>query len=218
LPFYHTGARVTFDATGPWTATLGVVNGWNSVVDNNPEKSGYAQVSYTSDELSWSFLYFGGIERNDYVPEGDPWRSTFDTYLTWALADWVSIQPHFDVGFENTTFGISSWVAGALATRFHPIDWLYLAVRGDVFYEHAASDASGTAGNIFFPVDWVASGTATVEARLVDHVSFRFEARHDHAADALFFAGDVEGDGDANPFVPDSRYQTTLTLGITAWF
>jgi hypothetical protein len=67
-------------------------------------------------------------------------------------------------------------------------------------------------------VDWVASQTATLEARLVEHVSFRLEYRHDHAAGDMFFAGDVEGDGVTTPYVPDARYQDTFTLGTTAWF
>lgn len=218
LPFYHTGVRATLKATKQWSFTLGMANGWNSVVDNNPEKSGYAQVAYASDALSWSLLYFGGIERPDGAPEGNPWRSVFDTHLTWSAADWLELQAHVDVGFEPTDFGTSYWVAGALAARAKLVDWLFCAVRADAFYEHAASGGSGAAGRIFWPVDWVVSQTATLEARAIDHVSVRMEYRHDHAADDMFFVGDVEGDGGVDPFVSNARYQDTLTLGATAWF
>lgn len=217
LPFYHTGLRATVKATDEWTVTAAVVNGWNSVVDNNPEKSGYLQLNYTSDALAWSLLYFGGIERPDDVPEGDPWRNTFDTHLTWTATDWLKVQPHFDAGFEPNDFGTSYWVAGALAAQFKVIDWLYLGVRGDVFYEKTAGDATGEAGRIFWPVDWVASQTATLEARAADHISARLEYRHDHAAGDMYFAGDVAVDADG-AFVPDARYQDTVTLGATAWF
>ncbi len=218
LPFYHTGARATLQATNEWGVTLGIVNGWNSVVDNNPEKSGYAQLTYTSEDLTWSLLHFGGIERPDGVPEGDPWRSTFDTHATWTATDWFKLQPHFDVGFEPTDFGTSVWVAGALAAQLKMLDWLYAGLRADAFYERAASNASGEAGRIFWPVDWITSQTATLEARAVDHVSLRLEYRHDHAAGDMFFAGDVAGDGDTAAFIPDARYQDTITLGATAWF
>ncbi len=39
LPFYHTGARATYALTPHLSATAAVYNGWNTVVDNNPEKS-----------------------------------------------------------------------------------------------------------------------------------------------------------------------------------
>lgn len=218
LPFYHTGARATLKPSKEWALTLGMMNGWNTVVDNNPEKSGYAQVTYNTDDLSWSLLYFGGIERADGVPEGDPWRSTFDTHLTWSATDWLKVQPHFDVGFEPTELGTSFWVAGAVAAQAKLVEWLYLAARVDAFYEHAGSNPSGEAARIFWPVDWVTSQTATVEARAADHLSLRLEYRHDHAAGDMFFAGEVEGDGLEAPFVLDARYQDTFTLGATAWF
>ncbi|NUP11614.1 MAG: porin [Polyangiaceae bacterium] len=219
LPFYHTGIHATYKATDEWSVRLGLVNGWNSVVDNNPEKSGHVGVIYTkADKLTWTFLYFGGIERNDHVPEGDPWRSTFDTHATWQATDWFALQPHFDVGFEPNDLGVSYWVAEALSARFRIMDWLYLAVREDFFYESAPTDGGVTASRIFWPVDWVASATATAEARLVDHVSFRLEYRHDHAAGDMYFANEVAGDGETAPFVPNARYQDTFALGATAWF
>lgn len=218
LPFYHTGARATLNATDRWGVTLAIVNGWNSVVDNNPEKSGYAQLTYTTDDLAWSLLYFGGIERADDVPEGDPWRSTFDTHVTWTAARWLKIQPHLDAGFEPNDLGTSFWVAGALATQFRMLDWLFLGVRGDVFYEKPAARGAEEAARIFWPVDWVASQTATVEARVLDHISLRLEARHDSAAGEMFFRDEVVGNGLDAPYVPNARDQTNLTLGATAWF
>src|SRR5262245_43260847 len=39
LPFYHTGLRATYAWTDRISTTLAAYNGWNSVVDNNQEKS-----------------------------------------------------------------------------------------------------------------------------------------------------------------------------------
>lgn len=219
LPFYHTGVHATFKGSDEWAVRLGIVNGWNSVVDNNPEKSGHLSVIYTKgDELTWTLLYFGGIERNDDVPEGDPWRSTFDTHLTWRAASWLWLQPHFDAGFEPNEMGVSYWVSGALSSRFRILEELYFAARQDAFYEKAARSGDVTAARVFWPTEWVASTTATLEARAVEHVSVRLEYRHDHASGDMFFVGDVEGDGIVSPFVPNARYQDTFTLGATAWF
>ena len=69
---------------------------------------------------------------------------------------------------------------------------------------------------IFWPTDWVASGTATLEYRPADNLSLRLEYRHDHAADDVYFGGAVELDAELTP-VPDRRAQDTVTAGITAW-
>ncbi|MBK6516983.1 MAG: porin [Polyangiaceae bacterium] len=218
LPFYHAGLRATYKASPEWSVTLAGYNGWNDIVDNNDEKSLSLQLSHASKELSWSLLYFGGVERPTDAPEGRAWRHTFDTYATWTATSWLALQPHLDGGFEPNEFGASGWVAGALSARFTFTDWLFGVVRQDAFYEVAAEDSTGTAGRIFWPAEWVASSTATLEARAVDHVLLRLEVRHDHAEGDMFFRGAVRGDGVTTPFVPNTSTQDTLTLGATAWF
>lgn len=219
LPFYHTGVRATLTLNEHWAATLAVVNGWNSVVDNNSEKSFYAQINYTlGSTLTTSLLYFGGVERAPGVPEGRAWRNTFDGHATWAITDDIAVQLHGDAGVEPNNFGTSWWAGGHLAARYRLLPFLHVAGRGDFFYEGVAEDDSGTASSIFWPVPWVTSGTVSLDARPHDHVSFRLEYRHDHAADEMFFRGDVAGDGIATPFVPDASFQDTVTLGAIVWF
>jgi hypothetical protein len=64
----------------------------------------------------------------------------------------------------------------------------------------------------------VSSGTATVDLRPHERVSFRLEYRHDHAGGDMYFGGHVEGDGGATPFVMNRDSQDTLTGGATTWF
>jgi hypothetical protein len=219
LPFYHTGARVTYSFNDEWAGTLAVYNGWNTVVDNNDEKSVSAQVTYTkADALALSLLYFGGIERPEDAPEGRAWRHLYDAHATITATDWLSLLVHADAGFEPNDSGTSSWVAGALAARFKVAEPLYLAARADAFYEHAGESEVQTAGRIFWPGDWVTSQTATVDVRPHDHVSFRLEYRHDQGDAEMFFRGDVEGDGITTPYVADETAQDTITLGVTAWY
>ncbi|MBK8173056.1 MAG: porin [Sandaracinaceae bacterium] len=219
LPFYHVGARAALNITDEWVATLGVYNGWNSALDNNPQKSIQAQLTYNRpDHLSVSMLYMGGTERNAGAAEGKPWRHLFDAYALWTVNTRLSLMLHGDVGFEPNTFGTSSWAAAAAYARVKLVDGLFVAARADVFYEHLAANASGSASPIFFPASWVSSGTLTLEARPADHVSFRLEFRHDQAASQIYYGGDVSGDGTSMPFLANSRAQNTLTLGATAWF
>lgn len=220
LPFYHTGVRVEQPLNARWTLKLGAFNGWNSVVDNNSEKSLAAQLTYTLPEkLALSMLYFAGVERPRDAPEGRAWRHLFDAHATWMVSARLSLLGHFNLGFEPNHFGISSWVAGALYGRFQLIPELFIAARADAFYEKGASNRNGSASSIFWPVPWVASGTATLEFLPHDHVSFRLEYRHDHASGSMFFGGPVTGDGTGeSPFLANRSAQNTLTIGATSWF
>ena len=214
LPFYHTGFRVSYPFTDRLTAALHVYNGWNSVVDNNPEKSLAGQLTYNiTDRVTFNAIYFTGVERNVGAPEGRPWRHLFDAYLALYPRKWLAILVHVDGGFEPNRFGTSGWAAGAAYVRFRPVGWLYLAGRGDYFYEWVPAGAAP----IFWPVSWVSSGTATADFRPADNVSFRVEYRHDQAAGDIFFDHQVPTTllGAA---LPNADRQDTLTLGATVWF
>ncbi len=215
LPFYHTGVKLTYPFTERLELTLAGYNGWNSVTDNNDEKSLSLQMTYTiAERISVSALYFTGVERPRGAPEGRPWRHTFDTYATLRATGWLTVLLHVNAGFEPNALGLSGWFASAGYLRFRIIEPLHLALRYDFYWEGAPPGAA----RISWPVAWVSSGTATVEYRPVSRISIRLEYRHDHAAGDLYFAGSVAGDGSAAPFVPNRRYQDTITLGLLGWF
>lgn len=219
LPSYHTGLRATYGLTDAWALTVHVYNGWNSVVDNNGEKSVAAQLTFAGADVVASVLYFSGVERPRDAPEGRAWRHDVDANVTWNALPWLSLMAHANGGFEPNDFGVSAWAAGALSARFRLVkDKLFFAIRGDAFYEHVPSNATGSASPIFWPVPWVAEGTATLDYRPHERVSFRLEYRHDHADGNMFFGRKVTGDGDAVPFVANRTSQDTLTVGATTWF
>jgi hypothetical protein len=218
LPFYHTGLRGTLALTDAWDVTLAVYNGWNSVIDNNDEKSVSAQTTYRHDDmLSLSLLYFGGVERARDAPEGRAWRHLFDAHAQWSPTSWLSLLGHANAGFEPHAFGLSNWAASALAVRTQIGRSLFVAIRGDAFYEHVAENEHGRAASIFWPAPWVSSGTTTIDYRPHERVSMRLELRRDLAGANMFFGGDVSGDGDADMFVANRRFQDTVTVGVTTW-
>ncbi len=220
LPFYHTGLRATQQLTDKLAVTLAVYNGWNSVVDNNKGKSVSVQFAYAdADSLNFNVLYFGGPERPSGAPEGQPWRHLFDAWAQARPVDRLWLGAHADTGFENNQFGISWWAAAAGYAQVRLASFLYLAARGDYFREHASVNARGTASHLFWPGDWVASGTGTIDGRPRDNISIRLEYRHDQASAATYYRGEVKGDGTAAaPFVPNAKSQDTLTIGATTWF
>jgi Putative beta-barrel porin-2, OmpL-like. bbp2 len=215
-PFYHTGARAEYALSDTLRATLAVYNGWNSVVDDNRHKSLAAQVVHTRERVTLSLLYFGGVERPRGAAEGQPWRHLFDAHGSVQVLRWLALMGHANAGFERGRFGPTRWAAGAVYARAELVPWLFLAARADLFREHAAHSAGGSAGPLFFPAAWVSSGTLTLEARPAAPVSLRLEARYDRAAGALYFGGRVPSD--EGGYVVNRRAQTTLTLGATSWF
>jgi len=220
LPFYHTGLRATSEISRAWTAELMVCNGWNSVVDNNREKSVMAHVIYKpSDAWNVNLLYFGGVERPTGAPEGQPWRHLFDVYATWDATNKLSFILHVDGGWEDNTFGTSSWFATAGYARVKLSPRFSIAARADVFRERVASNSAGRASVLFWPAKWVASQTLTLDYHPQDTISIRLEGRHDGASADMYFRGQVPGDGSAaRPYVPNAGSQNTMTLGVTSWF
>lgn len=223
LPYYHTGLRATYELSDRVSAEVAVLNGWNSVVDNNDAKSVETHVTYrVPGKVTAQLLYFGGIERNAGVPEGQYWRHHFDAVGEVEATPWLQVAAQADYGFEPTRFGTASWYAGAVSARAKAADWLFLVARGDRFYEQLATDGSGHASTPIFwnGVEWVSSFTATADFRPHDNISIRLEIRHDQADGLLYFTGDtIAGDGSAKaPYLPNARSQETVLLGATAWF
>jgi hypothetical protein len=214
LPFYHTGVQVYRALGGGWTGKLHVYNGWNTVVDNNGSPSAGVSAAYASDRTIAQVLYLGGIERADGAAEGNAWRHLFDAFVQHAITGEIAVAAHGDVGIEANDIGTSAWAAMAGYLRYTVSPTVYLAARGDYFYEQVPAGASA----IFWPVKWMASGTATLAYQPFDKISIRIEYRHDHAAGDAFFGGDVATDPMAMTFIPNRDRQDTATLGATAWF
>jgi hypothetical protein len=215
LPYYHAGVRASVPLTERWAVTVAAYNGWNSVVDNNPEKSVSAQATWAvPGQLALSLLYFGGVERPVGAAEGRAWRHLLDAHVTWFPTRRVALLAHVNGGLEPSALGLAAWAGAALSGRLEVRPWLFLAVRGDVLHERVPAGG----GALFFGLPVVASGTATVDARPHPRVSFRLEYRRDQASAPLYFQGLVAGDGQGAPWVPTRAAQDTLTLGATTWF
>lgn len=222
FPYYHTGFRATYDFTDELSATVSAFNGWNSVVDNNEEKSIQTNVTYKiPDKVLVQALYFGGVERSTGAPEGPYWRHHFDLFGQYDATKWLSFAGQADYGWEPNRIGTASWAAGALYARVKPVDRVYVALRGDRFHENLATNNAGASSSAIFygGAEWVSSGTATLDVRPHDQISIRLEYRHDVAETPLYFGRNVQGDGNtASPYVANARTQDTLLLGSTAWF
>lgn len=220
LPNYQTGLKATYELSQTWAVVGGVFNGWNNVVDNNDGKTVELQVEYTrKDDLTAGFTYVGGPERSQDAKEGRPWRHLFDAWAQWDATKVFAFALEANGGFEKTVFGRHWWAMSGLYARAQPVEWLYLAIRGDRLWEERAISPSGESDPIFTPASNVTSFTATLDVRPVKTLSTRVEFRRDVASSEIFYRGAVQGDGsDASPFQANARNQNTVLLGATGWF
>jgi hypothetical protein len=222
FPFYHTGLNLQYFWTDELQTNFSVFNGWNSVVDNNEEKSIQSNIQYEiPNKIALQALYFGGVERPTGSPEGPYWRHHFDFTAQYSFTSWLEAAAEADYGWEPNRIGTARWFAGAAYARFKPFHRVYVVLRGDRFQEHLATSAkSPSSAPLFFGgAEWVSSGTATVDVRPHDQISFRLEYRHDAAEIPIYFGRDVIGDGSkSSPYVANARTQDTLLFGSTAWF
>ncbi len=213
LPFYHSGVRLTQQLSEAWSATIGVVNGWNSVVDNNSEKSIYGQLYYNRpDRLQASLLYFTGVERNP-LDRARGWRHLIDAWTTLYFGQRFAFSLHGSLGVEPQQSATAMWLAGATYVRLRILRWLQLAARGDVMWERRADLP------IFFAegMSYLASGTATLEFNVASGLLVRLEYRHDHSDGEAFFTSSGEAALFSGRDVGTNR-QDTLTVGAVVWF
>lgn len=222
LPYYHAGVRASYEFASGLTLTGAVVNGWNGITDGNSDKSVIASVSRTTDNVEWSVLYMGGVERPTGSPAGARWRSLLDGVVTVRASRRLQLRAHANFGIEGLPGdGGAWWGAGALYARLEVTPWLFVAGRVDVFHENRGVGPGGNepwAPAIFTGARWLHSETATVELRPRGNFALRLEYRHDDADEALFFRGAVAGNGADTPWAPNAHTQDTLTAGAIAWF
>jgi hypothetical protein len=191
IPFYHSGLRATITASDKATIAGYVVNGWNSVKDNNEDKSFIGQVILKpSGKVTLIGNAMVGKEAADT-------RSLFDAVVTVTPSAKVSFMANFDYGKE----GDASWKALSGYARFQVSDVVAFSPRVEWFDDTDGGWATlGTK---------VMSATLTGEAKLKGGLLARADLRYDWADDAIF-KNDTEGT------VKDN--QPTLTLGFVYAF
>jgi hypothetical protein len=213
-PFYHSGIRAELDVTSELIVSAAVWNGWNTLLDNNDEKSFSVAIDYTAADWGAHLLYFSGVERNPGYAGGRAWRHLFDGFIHGNVTSWLSLALHADAGFEPSSIGMASWEAAAAYVRVRPIAWMAIALRGDFFREDAPIDPTMGRQAIFWPTEWVSSGTATISFHPIEPLTFYLEYRHDHASGSAFYAGTVTTDMAMQPIL-NADHQDTFTVGVS---
>jgi hypothetical protein len=192
IPFYHTGVRATWNASGKVALAGYLVNGWNNSSEINGDKSlGVGLTLKPTGSLTWIVNDMFGKETAD----SDDTRNLFDTTLTWAGSK-VSVMGNFDYGTE----GDASWWGLAVYGKLQATPKWALVGR----YEYA-DDSDG--GFMTFGTK-VQSFTVTSDHLIAGALKMRLEYRTDFADEAIF-----SKDNGLN-----EKSQTTLTVGLVYGF
>lgn len=172
IPYYHTGVRIGYSFSSVFSATVHVVNGWNSVIDNNGSKSIGLQLSYApASTTSIIFNTMTGHENLTPIEYGA--RNVFDLIVTHQLSDALSLGVNGDYGEAQTYAGLMVWKGAAVYGRYAITEKSALALRGEVF-----DDPQGYAIGIGSQSN-VKEFTGTYEYKFADALLLRGELRYD---------------------------------------
>jgi hypothetical protein len=202
IPFYHTGARLSYPVLSNLTATVSILNGWNTVTDNNTSKTLGLMVNYAVfSSTSITLCGISGVEQTEPSISGK--RNVLNLILTQSVSDNLSLAVDADYGEERMQAGLATWKGGAVYGKYILNQKSAVALRYEIYND----------GSNFSPLSTGASKlsemTATYEYKPYDNLIVRGEARNDMSDKAFF-------DGKSTPGTEKS--QLTLTLGAIVLF
>ncbi len=201
IPYYHTGVRLTYPVMSNLTATLHILNGWNSVIDNNKSLSLGATLNYSP--TSTTNLVFNGIwghENITPIENGD--RDVYDFILTQQLSDAFQVAVNADYGQAGTTLGLALWKGVAVYERYALNTKSALALREEVYYDPVDYTTGATFHKATFQ-----EYTLTYEYHPYDPLLIRIEGRDDFANGNAFLSA-----------LGLRSSQPTLTVGVVTMF
>ncbi|MCK6473470.1 MAG: porin [Planctomycetes bacterium] len=227
IPFTHTGMRVEYEFTDTFSASAYIVNGWDTLQDNNRGKTGILHTSWSPTKwFNWVVNLAAGCEgaENDsnvrYLANTS---MTFTPWEKWTFGlegnyGWekdaginlrnVDLAAGTSRGHENGEwYGAVGYVKWDFAERW------YLAARGE-FLRDLEGSRFGVPMNLH-------SITATAGWHLAEPLEIRFEYRHDGSSGNPF--GDSESPattnafGDFAGFAPDRAGRSTQDTFTIQW-
>jgi hypothetical protein len=203
IPYYHTGLRLTYSFADNFTVAVHVVNGWNSVIDNNAEKSLGLMVSYSPTGSTGLVLnVMDGFEQPSGVDVGK--KKVFDIIVTQNVSDAFALTLNADYGDETLISRLYTWKGAAVYGRYTFNPKSAFALRAEIF-----DDPGGYATGLGVPRLDVKEVTATYEYKFAEALLVRGEARYDVSNAPIF---------DRNANVSTESGQLTFLVGIVAIF
>ncbi|WP_309892236.1 porin [Archangium sp.] len=203
-PYYQTGLKGTWTFSGAWSAQLHLLNGWQTIGENNRGKALGTQVAYSGERLSATFNTFMG-EEGSGGSEG--LRLFADVVATYKVTDTFSLAATADVATQRRPArGAAFWYAAGLNARVQVARPVAVTGRAELFDDRDGL-ISGTAQRLL-------EGTLTLEVRPAEHLVLKLEARHDRSTADVFVGSETSPGG--TPLLRST--QTLVVAGATASF
>lgn len=171
VPYYHVGICASYPVLDNLSLTGYLYNSWNTMLDNNKEKTLGATLNWTPiNNLTIIENWIGGIEQPDSVSANA--RHVFDTIINLTLSDNVFFSFNGDYGFEKLPNGdLAIWKGIAVIGKYSLCETSALALRGEIY-----SDPYGfTTGTI----QELKEITLTYEQKFLPNLLVRLEYRRD---------------------------------------
>ncbi len=200
-PYYQAGLKGTWTFDERWSAQLHLLNGWQTIGDNNRGKALGTQVAWAGERLSAAFNTFVGEEGTDGT------RLFVDGVATYRVTEVLSLAATVDAGWQSRPGqDAAHWYAAGLNARVKLSEPVAVAARAEVYRDEDGL-ITGTAQTL-------TEGTLTLEVRPAEHLTLKLEARHDRSTEHVFSGRDTLDDGTPER-VPE---QTLVVLGAVAYF
>ena len=202
-PFYHTGAKFDFSLSDNFGFMLGVVNGWDALVDYNDKKSIAAQVYFAPVEQWNVYLNYLGGDEYDPREAGAAGNSYFGSY-SGSMTNIFDLTTTFQAS-EKFLIGVNA-ALGLYATGAKEED------ANDPYTKDA------TWGGAALYLNYAASEKFGIGLRseyFEDYSGIRYPATPGFQALAFTLTGDVKLDGGRFNIKPELRLDTNKTEFFT---
>jgi hypothetical protein len=201
IPFTHTGLMGTYAFNDQWTLSLGIVNGWDDVVDNNDGKTLHGMLTYapcSAFSIAISGTY--GPEQSTHsvtdnlgnvlvVHAGRSKRFLQTTVITAKPTDQLTLILDYDYGNESDVvprdglLRTAQWQGAAGYIIYAFTDRLSGALRAEIFDDMDGMRTLAAGVNGFGPGNQATywEFTPTISYKVTDGLWWRNEYRHDES-------------------------------------
>jgi Putative beta-barrel porin-2, OmpL-like. bbp2 len=197
-PFYQAGLKASYAWSDHWSGQLHILNGWQTIGENNDAKAVGTQIAYSGPRLGVTFSTFVGPEltgdNKDLRLFGD-WVATYQASREWSLAASLDRGRQQLPGDTN-----ANWLAVSLWSRYTLDEQRAVAIRVESFRD-PDNGITGSAQNL-------SEATLTYEYRPAPNLILKIEGRHDHSTAPVFAKSRNDTAGG----------QTLIVLGAVATF
>jgi hypothetical protein len=190
-PFWHTGARMTYQATDEFAVKLLLDNGVNTGLAADTRNSSKAsrapdvgvQLVYTGDGLAAYLGYYG----NPIKPEGRSWSHFGDLVLVGTFGD-ATVIFNADVGVNHQLDKGKVFYGVSLAGGYQLSDQFGVALRGE--YLGAPQDLGPMGSGFAGFGKHLITGTLTLDYKPADGLVIRLDNRLEAAELEIFATKD----------------------------